>query len=40
MKLFLTDGDGLAAVLGFEESSSERQRPSGVNEVRKGEGYL
>ena len=40
VKLFLTSGDGVAAALGFEESSSERQRPSGVNEVRKGGGVF
>ena len=40
VKLFLTGGDGVAAALGFEEISRGRQRPSGVNEVRKGRGVF
>ena len=40
MKLFLTGDDEVAGALGVEESASERQRPSGVNEVRKGRGVF
>ena len=40
MKLFLTGDDGVAAVLGFEELERERERSSGVNEVRKGRGVF
>ena len=36
MKLFLTGGDEVAAVLGFEKLELERERLSGVKEVRKG----
>ena len=37
MKLFLSDGDGVAAALGFEKLERERERSSRVKEVRKGE---
>ena len=40
MKLFLTGGDGVAVALGFEELERERERSSGVNEVRKGRGVF
>ena len=40
MKLFLTGDDGVAAVLGFEELERERERSSGVKEVRKGCGGI
>ena len=42
MKLFLTGDDGVAAALGFEklERERERERSSGVKEVRKGEGVF
>ena len=36
MKLFLTDGDEVATTLGFEKLEPERERSSGVKEVRKG----
>ena len=38
MKLFLTGDDGVAAALGFEKLERERERSSGVKEVRKGRG--
>ena len=40
MKLFLTGDDGVAAALGFEKLERERERSSGVKEVRKGEGLF
>ena len=40
MKLFLTGDDGVAATLGFEELKRERERSSGVKEVRKGRGGI
>ena len=40
MKLFLTGDDGVAAALGFEKLERERERSSGVKEVRKGEGVF
>ena len=40
MKLFLTGNDGVAVALGFEELERERERSSGVNEVRKGRGVF
>ena len=40
MKLFLTGDDGVAAVLGFEKLERERERSSGVKEVRKGRGAI
>ena len=36
VKLFLTGDDGVAAALGFEKLERERERSSGVKEVRKG----
>ena len=36
VKLFLTGDDGVAAALGFEKLEQERERSSGVKEVRKG----
>ena len=40
MKLFLTGDDRVAAALGFEELERERERSSGVKEVRKGRGGI
>ena len=40
MKLFLTGDDGVAAALGFEKLERERERSSGVKEVRKGRGGI
>ena len=40
MKLFLTGDDGVAAALGFEKLERERERSSGVKEVRKGRGRI
>ena len=40
MKLFLTGNDGVAAALGFEKLEQERERSSGVKEVRKGRGVF
>ena len=40
MKLFLTGDDGVAEALGFEKLERERERSSGVKEVRKGEGVF
>ena len=42
VKLFLTGDDGVAAALGFEklERARERERSSGVKEVRKGRGGI
>ena len=36
VKLFLTGDDEVAAALGFEKLELERERSSGVKEVRKG----
>ena len=36
VKIFLTGDDGVAAALGFEKLERERERSSGVKEVRKG----
>ena len=40
MKRFLTGDDGVAAALGFEKLERERERSSGVKEVRKGRGGI
>ena len=40
MKLFLTGDDEIAAALGFHELERERERSSGVKEVRKGRGGI
>ena len=40
MKLFLTGDDEVAAALGFGKLERERERSSGVKEVRKGRGGI
>ena len=40
MKPFLTSDDEVAAALGFEKLELERERSSGVKEVRKGRGIF